>query len=554
MANVDENALIPVPQVVDQDVRTGVEAELTRIIKHSLFSETTRMKRFLKYVVAETLDGRGSRIKGYSLGIEVFDRPDDFDPQADTIVRVQAGQLRRRLDLYYSDSGQNSPIRIVIPKGTYEPIFEIRKLAEESKHIGSSPSALIAPIEKQNRPGIAVLTFDNLTGDESNSYLSEGLTIELVNALIQFRYLRIVSRTATAISSGLVKDLKKLGKTYNAQFVLSGSVRRVKNLIRVSVNLLSTETGEHVYSKIFDRQFTGDNLFEIQDEIATYIAANVGAPFGAVHRYNRRPNRGRRKSIDAYEAILKYYEINLSPTEAKARGLLKEIQALTDKNPRFSSAWAIQSLLETYLVTNSVMVQDAERRLKVALKDARKATVIDPENALAFMSLFIVQFHMGDIESYKKSAQKALMLNPYDYVMLAYHSVAAAHMGDWDAAFASQKAALSLIANPPIWFHAVTALKEIDKGNYQFLLDFLKEKNIPSTPSWVLFHWLCCAGHLGRDKLAKILIVEITSRDKGFAQHIYRACLRWNPTAKWLNYATEGCRKAGFEIEVATHP
>jgi len=81
--------------------REAVLDELQRVLNHSTFKDTKRLKRFLEYVVMETLDGRGARLKGYSLGIEVFDRADDFDPQGDTIVRVQAGQLRRRLDLYY---------------------------------------------------------------------------------------------------------------------------------------------------------------------------------------------------------------------------------------------------------------------------------------------------------------------------------------------------------------------------------------------------------------------------------------------------------------------
>lgn len=110
-------ASIDIPQAIDPEVKTVVLENLEKICNDKLFKDTTRMKRFLSYVVKETLAERQGRLKGYAIGLEVFDRPEDFDPQADTIVRVQAGQLRRRLDLYYAGSGRSDPVRIIIPKG-----------------------------------------------------------------------------------------------------------------------------------------------------------------------------------------------------------------------------------------------------------------------------------------------------------------------------------------------------------------------------------------------------------------------------------------------------
>ncbi|TSD82962.1 hypothetical protein FFK22_040310, partial [Mycobacterium sp. KBS0706] len=100
-------------------VREAVE----RILASSKFRASERSRRFLRYIVDETLAGRADRIKGYSVGVEVFDRDTSFDPQLDPIVRVEATQLRRSLDYYYVAGGKDDEIRITIPRGSYVPVF-----------------------------------------------------------------------------------------------------------------------------------------------------------------------------------------------------------------------------------------------------------------------------------------------------------------------------------------------------------------------------------------------------------------------------------------------
>ncbi|TIT51980.1 MAG: adenylate cyclase, partial [Mesorhizobium sp.] len=99
-----------------------VRAELERILSSPEFSVPARACAFLRYVVEETLSGRATRLKGYSIAIEVFDRDENFT-QDDPVVRIEAGRLRRALERYYLLSGCTDPIRIEIPKGGYVPVF-----------------------------------------------------------------------------------------------------------------------------------------------------------------------------------------------------------------------------------------------------------------------------------------------------------------------------------------------------------------------------------------------------------------------------------------------
>src|SRR5215813_3354784 len=99
--------------------------QLERILRSAALVTSPSLSRFLRYIVEETLAGRGSAIREYTLGVHVFDRGEDFNPRLDPIVRVQARNLRARVAKYYETTGTEDPIRIELPKGKYVPIFHV---------------------------------------------------------------------------------------------------------------------------------------------------------------------------------------------------------------------------------------------------------------------------------------------------------------------------------------------------------------------------------------------------------------------------------------------
>src|SRR5579863_6480216 len=101
----------------------NVKEHLERVVASQSFEQADRLKRFLTFVVNETLSGRGDQLKEFLIGIEVFDKESSFDPRTDPIVRVQARRLRSRLEKYYSEEGQRDVVHIELPKGGYAPLF-----------------------------------------------------------------------------------------------------------------------------------------------------------------------------------------------------------------------------------------------------------------------------------------------------------------------------------------------------------------------------------------------------------------------------------------------
>ena len=107
----------------------AIRQQLDRILKSGPFHQSHRRQRFLEYLVNETLAGRSERLKGYNVALEVFDRPETFDPILDPIVRIEAARLREKLREYYGADGQSDPIQIDLPKGTYTPQIKFRQTA-----------------------------------------------------------------------------------------------------------------------------------------------------------------------------------------------------------------------------------------------------------------------------------------------------------------------------------------------------------------------------------------------------------------------------------------
>src|SRR5215469_6154341 len=115
-------------ELSDERQADTVRAQLEKICASTRFVNSHKLTQFLRLVVEEELAGRGSQIKEYSIGVEVYSRPSGYDPRVDATVRVEASKLRKRLSEYYAGEGQGDPILIKIPKGHYTPVFEYATL------------------------------------------------------------------------------------------------------------------------------------------------------------------------------------------------------------------------------------------------------------------------------------------------------------------------------------------------------------------------------------------------------------------------------------------
>ena len=177
----------------DRSERASVLDELDRIVASRDFDASRRSRDLLRFLVEETLAGRGAALTQAAIAIQVLDRREDFDPLVDPIVRIQAGRLRRSLERYYLLSGAGDPLRIELPRGTYVPAF--RALADIVPASADPPREPVARVPPSaDWPAVAVTRFEPATAgrapQESTGRLEETLVLELgrymdVRALLQ---------------------------------------------------------------------------------------------------------------------------------------------------------------------------------------------------------------------------------------------------------------------------------------------------------------------------------------------------------------------------------
>lgn len=257
------------------------------------FRKSARCSGFLRYVVGETLAGRHDRIKAYAIAVSALGRDETFDPQIDPVVRIEASQLRRRLERYYLTGGAGSRIRIDLPKGSYVPSFS--RPAQQTASVAANavhrpvPRGKAAPLAISGgvlaSAGLAVALMVGLGGPSSwtlhpvptvqinafvpadafSAEMASGLQDEIRRALMGNNHLAVI-------------DAQYAVEPAPADFVMEGSVRRVDGWIRVSARLMETRTRAYVWAHAYDRPLAPEAVLDDQAAIARMIVRQMAAP------------------------------------------------------------------------------------------------------------------------------------------------------------------------------------------------------------------------------------------------------------------------------------
>ena len=303
-----------------------IDGQLDRIFKSPGFRNSQRLRRFLEFTVRCVVSGTTDQIKESVIGRTVFDRGSSYDPRIDSIVRVESQRLRRKLAEYYATDGRRDLVSIAFQPGSYIPVLSYTGSEHTSQYDGEGATSGLSP------QTIAVLPLDNQSSDPEQEYFCDGVTEEIIFALSTIPGLSVIGRTSVFALKGLSRDARKTGARLSAGTVVSGSVRKAGNRLRIFVEMVDAGTGEVRWVKNFDR-VTADNLFEIEEEIAHSISRILqkslaptmsrrivsGAPnmdayllyLEGRHRWNAMNVAGYRSAIDIFE-----HAISLFPSYA----------------------------------------------------------------------------------------------------------------------------------------------------------------------------------------------------------------------------------------------
>lgn len=445
----------------------AIRRQLGRILASAEFHATDKMRDFLRFVVDEKLAGRSHRIKGYTVAVEVFDRGEDFDATNDPIVRIQAGRLRRALERYYLVGGVGDQIVIDIPKGGYVPRFTARPALPAPA--ASAPHASATRGPEAAGLSVAVLPFENLTGDPDQQVMCIGLTEELVTELTRFQDVAVIPCHAARQPRDCPSDPIELARTVSARFMLRGSVRRDAESVKVSAQLTDVADGRQIWADASTHRPEASQLIATQEQIALGVVGSIASEYGIMAR--RLSAESRKKApadLETYEAMLRYYGHQIAPTPESARTCFDALTFAAGKEPEYGPVWS--ALATLYCQMYAFDVAGFDDALGTALEHARKGVFLNPGSQLGRLILAYASYLANDAGSFEEEADKAIALNPNSPYTVGAIGYMRAMRGDVERGLPLLDRAIA--ANPchPAWFHAGYVVDHLLRRDYEHAL------------------------------------------------------------------------------------
>jgi adenylate cyclase len=312
-------------------------------------------------------------------------------------------------------------------------------------HIGDQEQA---PVDEQ-RPAVAVLPFDNLSGDPAQNYFSDGLTEDIITDLARNDELLVIARNSTFAYRDNPVDVRTVGAELGAGYVVEGSARRAGDQLRVTAQLVETETGAHLWSEDYDRRL--EDVFAVQADLTTQI---VAALVTHVSRSEIEAARSRpTESLRAYDLVLRgrqhQYVTMTAQSLMEARDSFAHALSL---DPNYAEAHAYLGL--TYVKDHALRLtgRAGEEDLQTGLEHIREAIRLRPDLAVGYQALSFALAEMGDYEDALRAAERAVEIKPSDPDTLEALAKAQVRFGAYDEAVVNAERALRLHPFAPQYY------------------------------------------------------------------------------------------------------
>jgi TolB-like protein/Tfp pilus assembly protein PilF len=556
--------------------RKAVREQLDRILHSGPFAQSRRRQRFLEYIVNETLAGRGERLKGYNVGIEVFDRPETFDPAVDPIVRIEAARVREKLREFYDTDGLNDPVRIDLPKGTYIPHIEFRQAAAADARPeplaapmdGGSSRTRIAPLAaiagiaalllagfaawawlepimpSSEKASIAVLPFENIGNEPQWARFADGLTEDIVTDLSHSKDLFVVARNSTEVYKGKPTDVRQVGRELGVRYVLEGSIQPSGNQIRVTAQLIDTKTGGHVWSNRYLRP--AEDLFDVQSDVTGKIAGTLIGYEGAVAEAERSIIRRKPPSdLTAYQ----FYLLGMGAKHGGAAGGVTK-EGLDEAERLFLKALEIDPQLARAHVGLAYIYEyrlefglgDPAENLAKQMQAARNAVQLDPNDGETQLILGHAFAYQGMADQALEQFSKAENSAPNNADVLILIAWYLPQLGQSDRAVALAERALQLNPNYPNWYNQGLRFAYFFDGQFDKSLKYAKLVTDPFASDHAYF--AAASGMTGNTDAAKAAAAQVARLDPDWTVEKYLSDGGGYPEGLAMLFI-EGARKAG---------
>lgn len=353
---------------------------------------------------------------GINIGEVIVDGDDIYGEGVNLAARLEAlcepdevaisanvhEQIAGKLDETFEDAGEHMVKNIARPVRVWRwtpgpvpmPIGEVAELAGGG-------------LTREDKPAIAVLPFNNMSGDPEQEYFSDGIAEDLTTALSHFDWLFVIARNSAFAYKGRALDVRRVGKELGVRYILEGSVRKFGNRVRVNAQLVDAELDHHVWAHRFDQQM--DDIFELQDSIVGSIAATVGPEITMAEIERARSKHP--KTLRAWDYHLRALAAYNKTTRESVVEAITHLERAIEIEPGFSRAHALLALCHSQ---NGVYgwVRPVSDAYRAARQRAEEAVALAPTSPEAHQALAFVLMVTGNAPQAIVAARRAIDLNP----------------------------------------------------------------------------------------------------------------------------------------------
>ena len=402
--------------------------------------------------IAGPLDTRIEFRIGIHVGDIIIDDNDIFGDGVNIAARLEAiaepggicisddaqRQVRGKVDIMFDDMGEQSLKNITEPMRAWRVRLDGTAPATMSARFSTETTQPLLP----DKPSIAVLPFQNMSGDPEQEYFADGMVEDIITALSRFKSLFVIARNSSFTYKGRAVDIKQVGRELGVRYVLEGSVRKAGNRVRITGQLIEAATGRHLWADKFDGAL--EDVFDLQDQVTTSVVGLLAPTLvrAEIERAKQKPT----DRLDSYDFYLRGIALaNTMGTLAEARDFF---QKAFEQDPEFGAAYAMaawtlmmQQSLGGLPLTDEMRtaaLQLAHLGSKVGSDDAfalarsghvltylgheydrgtsmvEQAVALNPNLAIAWNSLGWVSLMCGDAERAVESFERMIRLSPLD--------------------------------------------------------------------------------------------------------------------------------------------
>jgi len=434
-----DGILIEFPSVVDA-VSCAIEVQQGMLKRNADIPKEKRIEFRVGVNLGDVIvDGRDL----YGDGVNIAARLEGVaEPGGICISETVLNHTRGKIAFDVEDLGEQTLKNIAQPVQTYRVVLN-------SGQEPTVPQPQVSILTLPDKPSIAVLPFQNMSGDPEQEYFSDGVVEEIITALSRFRQLFVIARNSSFAYKGKSPDIRQVGRELGVRYVLEGSVRKAANRLRITGQLIDSSTGTHLWADRFEGGV--EDVFELQDHVTSSVIGAIAPKLeqAEIERSKHKPTE-RLAAHDYYmRGLPSFYRGTKESVSEALRLFFKAIEL----DPEFASAYGMAAWCYVWRKMNGWTTNPAEDVIE-ARRIARRATELGGDDAVALCcGGYALAYVVGDVENGVAFIDQALVLNPNLAAAWSFSGWVRIFLGEHDAAIERLARAMRLSPRDPTLFH-----------------------------------------------------------------------------------------------------